>query len=102
MCCSVFVVVCGNHWARNPPVTGCPVWMEAFATIKYSLYNTHIGGVVVSVLATGPRGRGFKPGQDIGFVMAKIIHSRPSFRLEVRPEAPCCEILRHVKELCVA
>jgi hypothetical protein len=25
--------------------------------------TTHLGGVVVSVLATGPMGRGFKPGQ---------------------------------------
>jgi hypothetical protein len=29
--------------------------------------NSRVGGVVVSVLATGPKGCGFEPGQDDGF-----------------------------------
>jgi hypothetical protein len=30
-----------------------------------------LSGVVVSVIATGPKGRGFKPGQGDGFLRAK-------------------------------
>jgi hypothetical protein len=37
--------------------------------------------VVVSVLATGPKGRGFEPGQGDGFLRAKTIRSTPSFRM---------------------
>jgi hypothetical protein len=55
-------------------------------------------GVVVSVLATGPKGHRFKPGQDDGFLMAIKICSTSSFGWEVKPKAPCHEILQHVKE----
>jgi hypothetical protein len=53
------------------------------------------------VLATGHKGRGFKPRRDDGFLMAIKIRSTPSFEWEVKPEAQCRYILRHVKELCV-
>jgi hypothetical protein len=53
---------------------------------------------VVSVLATGSKGRGFKLGQGDRVLMAIIIRSTPSFGWEVKPEAPCREILRHVKD----
>jgi hypothetical protein len=55
-------------------------------------------GVVVSVLATGPKGHGLKPGQGDGFLRVIKICSTPSFRWEVNPEAPCHKILRHVKD----
>jgi hypothetical protein len=51
---------------------------------------------VVSVLATGPKGRGFKPGQGGGFLRAKKIRSTPFFGWEVKPEVLCRKILRHV------
>jgi hypothetical protein len=54
---------------------------------------------VVSVLATGLKGHGFKPGQGNGFLRAIKIRSTPSFRWEVRPDVPCCKILRYVKNL---
>jgi hypothetical protein len=57
---------------------------------------------VVSVLAMGPKGRGFKAGQGDGFLMAIKIHSTPSFRQEIKLEAPCCKILQHVREPRVA
>jgi hypothetical protein len=57
-----------------------------------------LGGVVVSVLATGPIGREFVPGQGDGFLRAIKIHSTPSFGWEVKLEVPCCKIL-HVKDL---
>jgi hypothetical protein len=60
---------------------------------------SRLGGVVVSVLATGPKGRGFEPGQDDGFLRAIIIRSTPSFGWEVKPEVPCRKILRHAKDL---
>jgi hypothetical protein len=53
---------------------------------------------VVSVLATGPKGRGFKPGRGDEFLRAIKIRSTPSFGWEVKPEVPCRKILRHVKD----
>jgi hypothetical protein len=54
-------------------------------------------GIVVSVLTTGPKGHGLKPGREDGFLMAIKIRGTPSFGGEVRPEASC-KILLHVKE----
>jgi hypothetical protein len=51
---------------------------------------------VVSVLATGPKGCGFKPGRGDGFLRAIKIRSTPSFGSEVKPEVPCRQILRRV------
>jgi hypothetical protein len=42
----------------------------------------HIGDVVVSVLATGPKVHGFEPGQSGGFVRVIKIRSTPSSRME--------------------
>jgi hypothetical protein len=43
---------------------------------------------VVSVLATGPKSRGFKPGRGDGFLRAIKIRSTPSFGGEVKREGP--------------
>jgi hypothetical protein len=43
--------------------------------------SSHLGGVVVSVLATGPKGCGFEPGLGDGFLRAIKIRSTPSFRM---------------------
>jgi hypothetical protein len=60
--------------------------------------NTHLGDVVVvSVLATGPKGRGFKPGRGDGFLRAIKIRSTPSFGWEVKQKVPFGKILRHAK-----
>jgi hypothetical protein len=53
---------------------------------------------VVSVLATGPKGRGFKLGRG-DVILATKIRSTPFFGWEVKPEVPCRKILRHVKVL---
>jgi hypothetical protein len=45
-----------------------------------------LGGVVVSVLATGPKGRGFKHGRGDGFLRTIEIRSTPSFGWEVKRE----------------
>jgi hypothetical protein len=58
-------------------------------------------GVVVTVFATGPKGRGFKPSRGDGFLRAINFRCTHSFGWEVKPEAPCPKILRHVKEPCV-
>jgi hypothetical protein len=57
-----------------------------------------LGGVVVSVLAIGPKDRGLKPGRGDGFLRATKIRSTPSFGWEVKPEVACRKILRHVKD----
>jgi hypothetical protein len=53
---------------------------------------------VVSVLATEPKGCGFKPGRGDGFLRAIKIHSTPCFGWDVKPEVPCRKILWHVKD----
>jgi hypothetical protein len=42
-----------------------------------------LSGVVISVLATGPKGLGFKPGRGNGFLRAIKIRSTPSFGWEM-------------------
>jgi hypothetical protein len=54
---------------------------------------------MISVLATGSKGRGFEPSQGHGLLRAIKILSTPSFGWEVKPEVPCRKILRHVKDL---
>jgi hypothetical protein len=49
----------------------------------------HLGAVVVSVLATGPKGRGFRPGRGDGFLRAIKIRSTHFFGWEVKPEVLC-------------
>jgi hypothetical protein len=61
--------------------------------------KSHLGGVVVSVHATGPKGCGFKPGQENGFLRAIKSAAHLPFRQEVKLEVPCHKILWHVKEL---
>jgi hypothetical protein len=60
---------------------------------------SRLGDVVVSVLATGPKGCGFEHDQGDGFLRATKIPSTPFFGWEVKPEVPCRKILRHVKDL---
>jgi hypothetical protein len=69
-------------------VTADVIWTEA----------SRLGGVVVSVLSTGRKGHGFKPGRGDGFLRTKKFRSTHSFGWEVKPEAPCRKILRHVKD----
>jgi hypothetical protein len=56
------------------------------------------GDVVVSVLATGTKGQGFKLGRGDGFLRAIKIRSTSSFGWEVKPEVQRRKILRHVKD----
>jgi hypothetical protein len=51
---------------------------------------------VVSVLATGSKGRKFKPDRGDGLLKVVKIRSTPSFGWEVKPDVPCRKILRHV------
>jgi hypothetical protein len=54
---------------------------------------------VVSVLAAGPKGCGFKPDQGDGFLRAIKIRSTLSSGWEIKPDVPCLKILRHLKYL---
>jgi hypothetical protein len=67
------------------------------ARVRHELIR--ISGVVISVLATRPKGRGFKPGRGDGFLKPIKIRSTFSFGWEVKPEFPYRKILRHVKDL---
>jgi hypothetical protein len=44
----------------------------------FRLPDSCFGSVVVSVLATGHKGRGFKPGRDDGLLIVIKISSTPS------------------------
>jgi hypothetical protein len=50
--------------------------------------QSHLGGVVVSVLATGPKSHGFKPYRGDGFLRAIKIRTS-LFGWEVKPGATC-------------
>jgi hypothetical protein len=60
--------------------------------------QSRLDGVVISVLATGPKGRGFKPDRGDVFLRATKIRSTPSFGGESKPSAPCSQVLRQVKD----
>jgi hypothetical protein len=53
---------------------------------------------MVSVLAVGCKVHRLKPRQGHGLLKVIKIHCTPSFGGEVKPEAPCCKILWHLKE----
>jgi hypothetical protein len=59
--------------------------------------DSYLSGLAISVLAIGPKGRGFKTSQGDGFLRVIKIRHTPSFRWEVKSEAPSHKILRHVK-----
>jgi hypothetical protein len=61
-------------WAWTRTSTLGSRWLTAWAS--------RLRGVVVSVLAIGPKGCGFEPGQGDGCLRAIKIHSTPSCRLE--------------------
>jgi hypothetical protein len=56
--------------------------------IKINRACSRLGGVVVSVLATGPKDRGFKPGRCYGFLKAIKTRSTPSFGCKVKAGGP--------------
>jgi hypothetical protein len=67
--------------------------------VNYAKYgNSRLGAVVVSVLATVPKGRDFKPDQSDGFLKTIQIRSTPSSRMGSKAGGPCRKILRHVKD----
>jgi hypothetical protein len=78
-----------NHWCS----------FSRHTVMKYrNLRISRFGGVVFSVLATGPKGRRFKPGRGDGFLKAIKIRSTPCFGWKVKAEAPCRKIVRLVKD----
>jgi hypothetical protein len=62
------------HRQNQIPISFLPITL-------YLSHICHLGGVVVSVLATGPKGCGFEHSQGNGFLMAIKIHSTPSSRM---------------------
>jgi hypothetical protein len=54
---------------------------------RYPL-DSHLGGVVVSVLATGTKGCGFVLGQGAGFLKGDKNRSSPSFRMGNKAGGP--------------
>jgi hypothetical protein len=63
-------------------------------TLTYKLVV--LGGIVASVLEILPKASS-KADEGDGFLRTIKIRSTPSFRGEVKPEAPSHKILRHVK-----
>jgi hypothetical protein len=63
------------------------------------VFQVVLGGVMVIVLAIGPKVRGVKPGRSYGFLRAIKIHSTPLFGGEVKPSAPYRKIYGMLKNL---
>jgi hypothetical protein len=70
--------------------------MRWFQHWQHTRWSVVLGGVVVIVLTTGPKFRGFKPVRGHLYLRATKIRSTSS-RREAKPSAPCRKILRHVK-----
>jgi hypothetical protein len=66
------------------------------SSLSRPVLGCHLRSVMVSVLAVGPKFRGFTPGRGDGFLKAIKIRSTPSIGGEVKPSAPCRKILRRV------
>jgi hypothetical protein len=62
-----------------------------------NLIGCRLDGVMVSAFGIGPRVSGFKPSRRDRILRAIKIRSTPHFGREVKPEVPCREIFRHVK-----
>jgi hypothetical protein len=56
-----------------------------------------LGGVIVIVLTTESKLRGFKPGRERWIFRAMKIRSTTSFGVKIKPSSPCRKILRHIK-----
>jgi hypothetical protein len=56
-----------------------------------------LDGVVISVLVTGPKVRGFKLGRGRWSFMGNKNPHHASFGGEVKPEAPCRKIFPHLR-----
>jgi hypothetical protein len=72
--------MCGGDWVGNPPVgipddVLTPNAIQPTHAMVIGPDNSHValGGLVVSVLATGPKVRGFKPGR--GRLILRVIKS---------------------------
>jgi hypothetical protein len=60
-------------------------------------HASYLGGVMVSVLAIGPKVRWFNPGRGDEILRMIKIRSTPSFEWQVKPEAPSRNIVRHIQ-----
>jgi hypothetical protein len=59
-----------------------------FMQIRFKSYSGRLGGVLVSMLATGPKDFEFEPGQGDGFLRAIKIRSTPSSRMGSKAGSP--------------
>jgi hypothetical protein len=57
---------------------------QAAERYRFTLATSRLSGEVVSVLATGPKGREFEPGQSDGFLRTIKIRSTPSSRMGIK------------------
>jgi hypothetical protein len=59
-----------------------------------------LGGIVVTMVATRLKVRGFKPGRGLWIFKDDTIRSTTSFGGKIKQSVPCRKILRHVKDRC--
>jgi hypothetical protein len=76
---------CGQTF-ESPCVFKCARW-------------SRLVGVMVSVLAIGPKVHGFKPARGSGFLRTIKFRSTPSFGGEFKWQAPCCKTSQHSKNI---
>jgi hypothetical protein len=103
------------QWYRNAPlfqanarpkerlcdVSSCDLWYYSRSVFNYNLTaqskksSCRLWSAMVKVLTIGPKVR----GRGDGMFKVMKIHSTPYFGGKIKQSAPCCKILRHVKEL---
>jgi hypothetical protein len=81
------------------------LWKVALVlNFKYPQFCNHwqvpLKGLVVTVLAIGPKVRGFKPSREQRIFKGDKIRRMTSFGGEIKPSAPCRKILQHVTDPC--
>jgi hypothetical protein len=76
--------------SKTWPPSDYPTIEILYIEIKVIIHEDGFGGLVVSMLASGTRVRGFKPGRSRWiFSVNKKIPSMPSFGGEVKKSVPC-------------
>jgi hypothetical protein len=96
--CFLQLICLNRHHMLPSPNTRFFISTNFIVPHHFNNYIKRFGGVVVSVLAIGPKVRGFKPCRGDVFLRATKIRSRTSFGGEVK-SVDLCKILRlrHVK-----
>jgi hypothetical protein len=87
---------CGYQWTL--PLKYSTVKYKLFTEVNLLHYRVALGGLVVTMVSTGPRFACPNPDEDDGILRAIKVRIMTSFGGEIQPSVPCRKILRHAKD----